>query len=170
MTATMPERATLAPVEIIRPDWRDATPALEPDDNRRASVKAWRRELAEWLRAHGIGASGAAWELATVGERDLTLLRRAAADDLSGATLARHWSGPVMPAALADGDALETGAVVVGAPIADPETGAVWAVVRRVTTGATDHDERDTVARVDELELDPAAPVLVTRGKGNLAR
>lgn len=154
--------------QVTRPDWRDATPTVEPDDNKRATVKMWRRELAEWMRAHGIAASGDAWESATVGERDLSTLRRIAADDPAGAGLVRHWSGYVTPSALADGDATPYG-VVVGAPVTDPETGRVWVVARRVKPGATDHDTPTMVATTADVELDPAAPVEVTRGRGNLS-
>lgn len=97
---TMPAaRATLAP-------------ALEPETGKRAHVKAWRRELAGWLRDNGIGATGAPWDAAVAGERDLTVLRVAAAD---AGTLARHWSGTVMPAALAAGDTTDYGQVVCAA-------------------------------------------------------
>lgn len=151
MTSTL-ERATLPDV-----------PALEPDDGRRVNVKAWRHEIADWLRAHGIGASGPAWELATCGERDLTTLRRAAAD---AGTLVRHWSGNVMPAAVVAGDTLEGGASVVGT-VTDPETGAVWVTVRTVKS-ATDHEVATLATTVTDVELAPDVPVLVTRGKGNI--
>lgn len=151
MTATLPERSTLAP----------PVPALEPDDNKRASVKAWRREVADWLRAHGITATGEAWESATFGERDPAVLRRIAAD--AGA-LVPHWSGHILPAALADGDMTDWGQVI-GAPITDPETGGVWVTVRRVT-GATDHEVATLSATVTDHELPAGVPVTVTRGKG----
>lgn len=145
---------------INRADWD--TPATEPEDNRRATVKVWRRELADWLRAHGMTAAGPVWDSTTAGERDLTSLRRIAAGTDS---LARHWSGHVMPAGLADGDSTEHG-VIVGCPVSDPETGTVWVVTRRVTTGLTDHDTAPAVADIRDVELAPGVPVHVTRGRG----
>ena len=139
--------------DVTRPDWD--TPADAPDDDRRGTVKAWRREIAEWLRAHGIAATGPAWGAAMFGERDLTVLRRIAADSGDPAALVRHWSGYVMPAALADGDMTDWGAVV-GVPIVDPETGAVWFVARGLGTART----------VADVELSADVAVSVQRGNG----
>lgn len=162
MTATLPERATVA-----RPDYD--IPATEPGDGKRVTVRAWRHECAEWLRAHGIAASGAAWELVTFGERDLTVLRRAAADTGDPGALARHWSGYVLPGALATGDTLEGYGCVAGGPVIDPDTGAVWIVATRTRVGVTDHDTRAADTTSVDVQLNPSAPVRVTRGKGNLS-
>lgn len=150
MTATLPER--------------DTAPALEPETGKRVDVRSWRRELAEWLREHGMGATGAAWDAAVSGERDLTTLRMTARTD---GTLARHWTGTVAPAALAAGDLTDYGPVT-GAPLTDPETGRVWVTTRRVKSGATDHDVVTLEATYRDHELDPAVPVHVTRGKGDI--
>lgn len=139
--------------DVTRTDWQGATPATEPDDGKRASVRVWRREVAEWMRAHGIAAHGPAWELATVGERDLAQLRRTAADSGDPSALARHWSGHVMPHGLAADDGTDYGRVI-GAPITDPDTGNVWAVVQRVTGPPVD------------VEIPAGTPVHVVRGKG----
>lgn len=143
---------------VIRADWRGATPADAPDDDKRATVRAWRRELADWMRAHGIGATGPAWELATYGERDLSTLRRVAADSGEPSALAKHWAGYVMPHGLAIGDATDWG-IVTGGPVVDPETGAVWMTVTRL----------DAAKTVDDVELPAGVPVRVTRGKGSLS-
>jgi len=160
MTATLPDVAT-----ITRTDYD--VPAQEPDDGKRASVKAWRRELADWLRAHGIGATGPAWASATFGERDLTTLRRIAADSGDDGALVRHWAGYVMPSALTSGDMTDWG-IVAGGPVSDPETGAVWIVATRSHVGATDHDAREAVTATQDVELTADIPVRVTRGKGDL--
>lgn len=141
--------------DVTRTDWQGATPALEPDDGKRASVRAWRREVAEWMRAHGIAAHGPAWELAATGERDLSLLRRAAADSGDPSALARHWSGYVMPAGLAADDSTDYGRVM-GAPVTDPDTGAAWVTVQQL----------DAARTLLDVELDPDTPVHVVRGKG----
>ena len=139
--------------DVTRPDWD--TPADAPDDDRRGTVRDWRREIAGWLRAHGIAATGPAWEAATFGERDLTVLRRIAADSGDPAALVRHWSGRVMPAALADGDMTDWGSVV-GVPVVDPETGAVWFVARGL----------DSARTVADVEVRADVAVSVRRGKG----
>lgn len=144
--------------DVVRADWRGATPALEPDDGKRANVRAWRRELAEWMRAHGIAAHGPAWELATTGERDLTTLRRTAADTGDPSALARHWDGHVMPHGLAAGDGTDWG-TVVGAPVTDPDTGAAWITAQQL----------DTARTIVDVELPAGIPVRVIRGKGALS-
>lgn len=155
-----------APADLVtRPDWQGATPATEPADSKRAAVREWRRELAEWLRAHGVPASGAVWEEATTGERDLARLRRTAADDVDGPGLPRHWSGYVMPGGLAHDDQTDHGRVA-GSPVVDPDTGTVWVVVTRTTTAGTDHDDPVVVRDAQEIALEPAVPVSVCRGKG----
>lgn len=140
---------------VTRPDWHGATPALEPDDGKRATVRAWRREVAEWMRAHGIAAHGPAWELATTGVRDLAQLRRTAADSGDAAALPRHWDGYVMPAGLAAGDGTDWG-LIIGAPVTDPETGAVWATVQHL----------DAARTLADVEMSAGTPVRVVRGKG----
>lgn len=149
MTAVLPERHTLPDV-----------PALEPETGRRADVRAWRHELAEWLRAHGVGASGVPWELATGGERDLVTLRRAGA---AAGVLVRHWAGTVLPAALAAGDVTDYGETV--GTVTDPETGSVWVTVRRVSS-EVDREVATLAATVSDHELPADVPVHVTRGKG----
>lgn len=141
--------------DIVRADWRGATPAVEPDDGKRASVRAWRRETAEWMRAHGIAAHGPAWELAATGERDLTALRRAAGDSGDPAALARHWAGYVMPHGLAADDVTEWGRVM-GATVTDPDTGAAWVTVQQL----------DKARTLLDVELPAGTPVRVIRGKG----
>lgn len=141
--------------DVTRHDWQGATPALEPDDGKRANVRAWRREVAEWMRAHGIAAHGPAWELAVTGCRDLAELRRTAADSGDPAALARHWSGPVMPAGLAADDSTDYGRVM-GAPVIDPDTGAVWIVCQQL----------DKARTMLDVELPAGTPVHVVRGKG----
>lgn len=153
MTTTMPERATLA-----------AVPALEPEDNRRAIVREWRKDLAEWLRAIGVTPTGEPWELVTAGERDTARLRQAAHD---AGTLARHWTGVLAPAAIVAGDTLADYGQAVGVPITDPETGGVWVTVRRVTSGQTDHDMVTTVETITDHEIAPGELLAVSRGKGN---
>jgi hypothetical protein len=152
MTATMPERATLP-----------AVPALEPEDGRRAIVREWRRELAEWLRAYGVTPTGEPWELVTTGERDLATIRQAAHDV---GTLAKHWAGTLPPAAIVAGDMTDYGQAV-GVPITDPETGGVWLTVRRVTSGQTDHDVVTMTTVVSDHEVAPGELLSVSRGKGN---
>lgn len=151
MTSTL-ERVTLPDV-----------PALEPEDNRRATVREWRRDVAAWLRdAAGVAAHGEPWDLATTGVRDLVELRRAAAA-VDG--MARHWSGVVPAAALVAGDMTPHG-LVTGETVTDPDTGRVWVTTSRTTSGATDHDTVAAVVRVTDVELEPAELVTVTRGKG----
>jgi hypothetical protein len=139
---------------------RVTVPALEPEDSRRVTVREWRRELADWLRGHGMAATGAAWELVTAGERDLVTLRRAAGDQL-----ARHWSGTLPAGALTAGDTID-GGEVTGDPVTDPETGSVWVTVRRVKSSPTDHDVVTLVESVTDVELEAGTLVAVTRGKG----
>jgi hypothetical protein len=152
MTTTLPERATLP-----------AVPALEPEDGRRAVVREWRRELAEWLRAYGVTPTGEPWELVTTGERDLATIRQAAHD---AGTLAKHWAGTLPPAAIVAGDMTDYGQAV-GVPITDPETGGVWLTVRRVTSGPTDHDVVTMTTVVSDHEVRPGELLAVSRGKGN---
>jgi hypothetical protein len=142
---------------------RVTAPALEPEDGKRATVKAWRRELADWLRGHGMAATGEAWELATVGVRDLVELRRAAVAAADG--LVRHWSGTLPAGALTAGDTID-GGEVTGDPVTDPETGSVWVTVRRVKSSPTDHDVVSLVESVTDVELEAGTLVAVTRAKG----
>ena len=140
---------------VTRADWQGATPAVEPDDGKRASVRVWRREIAEWMRAHGIAAHGIPWELATTGCRDLAEIRRTAADSGDAAALVRHWDGYVMPAGLATDDGTDWG-TVVGSPVTDPDTGAVWVTVRQI----------DAARTLADVEMPAGTPVRVIRGKG----
>lgn len=151
---------------VARDDW--PTPLDAPRDDTRSTVKAWRRDVADWLRAHGMTASGAVWQSAMCGERDLTTLRIIAASDPDGATLARHWAGYVMPAALADGDMTADYGRVSGQAMRDPETGHVWICTRDMRHGY-DHDVTVTDVTITDHEItDVSRPVYVTRGKGDL--
>ncbi len=127
-------------------------PDMSPQDECRAGVKLWRRECADWLRAHGMMAHGAVWDAVMFGDRDLTSLRSIARET---GGLAKHWSGYVMPTALADGDMTDWG-TVIGAPVTDPDTGTVWFAARGRNAGRT----------ISDVELAPDIPVRARRGKG----
>lgn len=118
------------------------TTTTETPTTTRAQRKAARRELAAWLRAHDITPTGAAWDAATAGERDVTTLRTLNTRD--GASARRTADGRRTAAGLRDGDILETG-TVVGDPVTDPETLRVWVTVRTPAGELVDVDHAPTV-------------------------
>lgn len=124
----------------------------------RAERKTARRELAAWLRGHGLAPVGAVWEHATAGTRDLDTLARYAA--VCGGLLKRRADGRAMPAGLRDGMTLGGSLTVVGAPVVDPETGEVFVVVR-----GPDGTTRDMMFRAltPVTEQTPAAPPPVAK-------
>lgn len=134
-------------------------PALAPETDKRAHVREWRRDLAEWLRGYGVTPTGDVWDLALAGERNLAVIRHAA---YAAGTLARHWSGEILPDALVPGDQLSGGRVA--GIVRDPETGAMWATLARVA-GENDHDTAGIAAALSDHEM-PGEVVPVTRGRG----
>jgi hypothetical protein len=94
----------------------------------RAERKQARRELAEWLRAHGMAPAGEVWRLANDdGVRDIPTLTRAAAQ--SGAWVKLTPQGERMPMGLRDGIRVPGGSRVIGTPVIDPDTGEIWVTV-----------------------------------------
>jgi hypothetical protein len=127
----------------------------------RAERKQARRELATWMREHGLAPTGAAWHAAADdGCRDVDALRVLAARD--GATAKRLPDGRLLPAGLREGDTLADGARVICPPVLDPDTGAVWLTVRAPaphgTTGQGDTGQGDT-GRTEDRAMPAGEPV-----------
>lgn len=149
-------------VEILAaPD----VPTTDYADCRYRTVrKQVRRDIAEWLRAHGLPTAGPVWDAAWLGAvRDVDQLATLARE--SG-TLPAYHDGPASPGALAPGDVLPGHAARVATePLRDPETGAWWLTVRRVTTDAGPGDElADVTSALADLEIPAGARVYVRRG------
>jgi hypothetical protein len=119
----------------------------------RAERKQARRDLAAWMRDHGVPPTGEAWRLATEdGCRDVPTLVLAAA--ASGTVAKRLPDGSCLPGGLKAGDILtdtDGDATVVTPPTVDPDTGDVW-----VTVSTTD---ADGVTRQDDRAYPPTVPV-----------
>lgn len=115
----------------------------------RSARREWRRELAAWMRANAVSPTGAAWDSALAGSRDVAALRLANAAD--GAAPKRLPDGAALPAYVRAGDVLTGHGVVVADAIADPETGATWVVVRSADGALVD------------VELPAGEPVDVVR-------
>jgi hypothetical protein len=132
----------------------------------RAERKAARRDLAAWMREHGIPPTGEAWRLATDdGCRDVpTLLLAAAA---SGVVAKRLPDGSCLPGGLKAGDILtdtDGDATVVGSPVVDPDTGEVWVTVSTTDAdGVTRQDDRTYTATmpVDRIPAPRTAPAWI---------
>lgn len=127
-----------------------------------AERKAYRRHLTAWCRAHGVVATGQAWEAVSTGERDLpTLYRLNMADNLNPE---KDQDGNHLPAAIREGDYLDDlGGTATGPAVRDPETGTYWLTIRVQRTGsaADEYETRDTAER--DVELLPGTPVKFTR-------
>lgn len=137
--------ATIQPLEVPPVDFGD-------DIRYRSCRKAIRRTIAEWLRTEGLPATGATWEAAWLGaERDVSVLAELARAER---TLPSRLDALVSPAVLLSGDYLpELGAHVVSV-LRDPDTGAYWLTVRRVTETAGARDEyRATTTALEDVEI-----------------
>lgn len=117
----------------------------------RQERKQARRDLAAWMRDHGIPPTGEAWRMATEdGCRDVQTLVLAAA--ATGTVAKRLPDGSCLPGGLKPGDHLpDDDVTVVALPVVDPDTGEVW-----VTVSTTDPDG---VTRQEDRTYPPTAPV-----------
>lgn len=146
------DRTTLASLPVPSAD----VPASK------AERKALNRELAEWLRAHGLPTSGSVWQAASFHySRDIPALADLARAD--GAMPVRL-EGAVMPCVLEPGDSLPDYGARVVSVLADPESGAYWATVTRLADTESKQDEyRATTVALDDLELPAGELIRVSR-------
>jgi hypothetical protein len=126
----------------------------------RAERKQARRDLAAWLRAHGLAPAGEVWRLAhDDGCRDLDTLARAGT--ASGDMVKRHPTTRArFPIGLTDGVRLPDGSRVIGSPAVDPTTASVWVCVRDADGTTRDVELNPLLPIPDQTDrLRPAAPV-----------
>lgn len=102
----------------------------------RTERKQQRRELATWLRENGITPTGAAWDAATAGERNLDTLE--ALNLADGAPAKRLPDGTRLAAAIKPGDVLPGVGVAVTAPLVDCEDGRLWVTIRNESAALED--------------------------------